>query len=150
MRFDGAKFEPYIGIEGPAAQPLAAKPKTPKPVLDANTAEYESAAAEMAQPEWDHVHTILDLMETHLDFSFDRWGGHYSVKQHAYINSDGTVIALKQFQDAADARISELGLDRELIEAWMAPRYFPAAEEQMWRRQSFEQRMQTFRRGGSR
>lgn len=147
MRFDGAKFEPYIAIEGPGSQPLAAKPKAPKPVLNADTAEYESAMADMVQPEWDHVHTMLDLMETHLDFSFDRFGGHYSMNQHAYINSDGTVIALKQFQDAADARIKELGLDRDLIEAWMAPRYFPWHEEQAWRRQSFEQRMQTFRRG---
>jgi len=150
MKFDGASFEPYIAIEGPGAQRIAAKPKTPKPVIDADTAEYESEMATMRQPEFDHVVAILDLLEEPAQMSgrlYDRWRGRYSERERVFINRDGSRVTLATLQVAADARIGQLGLDRDLIEAWMARRDFLAAEEQMWRRQTFEQRMQTFRRG---
>jgi len=149
MKFNGANFEPYIAIEGPGAQRLAAKPKTREPVIDANTSDYEAAMKEMRKPEFDHVFALLDLLEEPAYMSGRLLDilGHYSTREHAFINRDGSRVPLATLQAAVDARIQELDLDRDLIEEWMSPRYFPAAEEQRWRRQSFEQRIQTFRRG---
>ena len=58
---------------------------------------------------------------------------------------DQTIVTLAQMQQALDAQITKLGLDKNLFEAWMTE---PDAAEKHagWRQLPFEERMNRFRR----
>jgi len=157
MKLDpNSKLDPFITVSAePEPQRFvswtaAERAAKQKPPMTADASDCDLAAEAMAQPEFDEVFAALNLLEEpeYMAGRLIDIMGTYSLRKHAFVNPDGSVVPLQRLRDAVEARIDDLGLDRALIEAYMAPQYRSVATEQAWRQQDFATRMQTFRKQG--
>jgi hypothetical protein len=145
MGFDSKrKAEVHLTVEGPT-EPAKKVPEAKPLVQSGKERDWSLAANLLKDPE-----TLGDLDALAALIHVSGWcQGSWRPKRHKGGWKDeltGRFVSIEQLQDAIDARISELGLDRQIIENWMkaSPRH---AADQAWEALPFEIRMQTFRRG---
>jgi hypothetical protein len=103
-----------------------------KMLMDQPYDHFKFIAAMIRVPRWHEESWTLDKKR----------GGWLNWKNGRF----GEFVSLERLETAIASRILELGLDRELIEAWLEQ---PGSEHDAWRAQDFETQMTRFRRGES-
>lgn len=143
MSFDVNKKAKIVAVADGPAEPAkrSSVPKAPAPPQFPEEAALMKVL--MDQP-YDHLRFIAALIRVPRWYE-ESWT--LDKQRGGWLNwSDGSFrdfVSLEQLEAAIDARIQELGLDRELIEEWLDQ---PGSQHDAWRTHDFETQMRTFRR----
>jgi hypothetical protein len=99
---------------------------------------------------WDGLMSQVRLLQDP-DFMSGEWinsGGHYDRKSGTWVNQSGAVgISIEVLHDVVWARMLELKLSKEVVDAYVLRRGRTFAEEKAFYRLSFEERVNALRRG---
>jgi hypothetical protein len=164
MGFDSKrKAEVFVTAEGP----IEPAKKVPGPKPDAAIrlgkikGQYDGAAASLRDPEpFGRLSYEAGLLQIP---GFNWCHGSWTIlkKQGGWKDElTGRFVSIEQVREAIESRIRELGLDRELIDTYMAPGSYQEAtienvnaalrrliNQQAWESLPFDERMNKFRRG---
>ena len=146
MKFGDAKIDPFISLE------IASEPKQPREKESLVTKQPRVLNEFSAEMQRTMEHPRAELSCLLLLVQPERWmkglwadvdGGWRDARTEKF-------FSFKQMREILDARITELGLSPELIQAWMhsslADRGETVADEQAFYRLPFDQQMLRFKK----
>lgn len=121
---------------------VAPVPSRPLRTMDSKPNEFEALMNSVCSPKRARLEWFIN--ELHVEIG----DAHYTkyVPNGWRDERTGDVLTFKQAEVMIDARITELNLDKQLIEQWLQPGDHGLAEIQAFWNMSFEERMQRFRK----